>query len=54
MKEYKNTKKYMIKRLDNKSNIKRKYKLIIEETYQYESDSPDDIEKIIESYVNYT
>ena len=44
----------MIKRLDNKSNIKRKYKLIIEETYQYESDSPDDIEKIIERYVNYT
>ena len=44
----------MIKRLDNKSNIKRKYKLIIEEVYQYESDSPDDIEKIIESYVNYT
>ncbi len=54
MKEYKNNKKYMIKRLDNKSNIKRKYKLIIEEVYQYESDSPDDIEKIIESYVNYT
>ena len=44
----------MIKRLDNKSNIKRKYKLIIEETYQYESDSPDDVEKIINSYVNYT
>lgn len=54
MKEYKNNKKYMVKRLDNKCNIKRKYKLIIEETYQYESDSPDDIEKIIESYVNYT
>ena len=54
MKEYKNNKKYMVKRLDNKSNIKRKYQLIIEETYQYESNSPDDIEKIIESYVNYT
>lgn len=54
MKEYKNNKKYMVKRLDNKSKLKRKYKLIIEETYQYESDSPDDIEKIIENYVNYT
>lgn len=54
MKEYKNNKKYMVKKLDNKTNIKRKYKLIIEETYQYESDSPDDIENIIESYVNYT
>ena len=50
MKEYKNNKKYMVKRLDNKSNIKRKYQLIIEETYQYESDSPDDIEKILNGY----
>lgn len=54
MKDYKNNEKYVVKRIDSKSNIKRKYKLIIEEEYIYESDSPDDIEKIINSYVNYT
>ena len=58
MEQYNNNKrksnKYITKRLDSKSDIKRKYKLIIEEEYIYESDSPDDIEKIIESYVNYT
>ena len=46
--------KYITKRLDSKSDIKRKYKLIIEEEYMCESDSPEDIEKIIENYVNYT
>ena len=40
--------KYITKRLDSKSDIKRKYKLIIEEEYIY------DIERIINSYVNYT
>ena len=54
MKDYKNNKKYVFKRLDSKSDIKRKYKLIIEEVYKYESDSPEDIERIINSYVNYT
>ena len=49
-----NKKKYVLKRLDDKIDIKRKYKLIIEEVYQYESDSPEDIERIINSYVNYT
>lgn len=46
--------KYISKRLDSKSDIKRKYKLIIEEEYICESDSPEDIERIINSYVNYT
>ena len=46
--------KYITKRLDSKSDIKRKYKLIIEEEYIYESDSPEDIDRIIDSYVNYT
>ena len=32
--------------MDSKSDIKRKYKLIIEEEYISESDSPHDIEKI--------
>ncbi len=58
MKQYNNNKgknnKYITKRLDSKSDIKRKYKLIIEEEYICESDSPDDIERIINSYVNYT
>ena len=49
-----NKKKYVLKRLDDKSDIKRKYKLIMKEVYQYESDSPEDIERIINSYVNYT
>lgn len=43
----------MVKRLDSKSDIKRKYKLIIEEVYLCESDSPEYIEKIIKNYVNY-
>lgn len=58
MKQYNNNKgknnKYITKRLDSKSDIKRKYKLIIEEEYICESDSPHDIEKIINSYCNYT
>lgn len=58
MKQYKknNSKnnKCRTKRLDHKSDIKRKYKLIIEEEYICESDSPHDIEKIISGYVNYT
>lgn len=58
MKQYNNNKrknnKYMSKRLDSKSDIKRKYKLIIDEEYICESDSPEDIERIINSYVNYT
>lgn len=40
--------------IDQKSDLKRKYKLIIEEEYICESDSPHDIEKIINSYCNYT
>ena len=58
MKQYNNNKgknnKYITKRLDSKSDINRKYKLIIEEEYICESDSPHDIERIINSYVNYT
>lgn len=56
MKQYydKNNDKWTVKRLDSKSNIKRKYKLIIEEEYQYTTDMPDDIARIINSYVNYT
>lgn len=58
MKQYNNNKgknnKYITKRLDIKSDIKRKYKLIIEEEYICESDSPHYIERIINSYVNYT
>lgn len=49
-----NNNKHIVKRLDHKSDIKRKYKLIIEEEYICESDSPHDIEKIINSYCNYT
>ena len=58
MKQYNNNKgknnKYITKRLDSKSDIKRKYKLIIEEEYICESDSPHDIERIINSYCEYT
>ena len=56
MKQYydKNNDKWTVKRFDSKSDIKRKYKLIIEEEYIYESDSPEDIDRIIDSYVNYT
>lgn len=58
MEQYNNNKgrnnKYITKRLDSKSDIKRKYKLIIEEEYIYESDSPHDIEKIINSYCECT
>lgn len=46
--------KWTVKRLESKSDIKRKYKLIIEEEYICESDSPEDIDRIIDSYVNYT
>ena len=54
MKQYydKNNDKWTVKRLDSKSDIKRKYKLIIEEEYISESDSPHDIEKIINAIVN--
>ena len=58
MKQYNNNKrknnKYISKRLDSKSSINRKYKLIIEEEYQYTTDAPDDIARLIDSYVNYT
>ena len=56
MKQYydKNNDKWTVKRIDSKSDIKRKYKLIIEEEYITESDSPFDIEKIINSYCEYT
>lgn len=56
MKQYydKDNDKWTVKRLDSKSDIKRKYKLIIEEEYICESDSQYDIEKIINSYCNYT
>ena len=58
MEQYNNNKeknnKYITKRLDNKCDIKRKYKLIIEEEYQYTTDTPDDIARIINSYVKYT
>lgn len=58
MKPYKNNEeddiKYEIRRLDSKTTLKRKYKLIIEELCQYESDLPKEIQKIINSYVNYT
>ena len=48
MKQYydKNNDKWTVKRIDSKSDIKRKY--------ISESDSPHDIEKIINSYCNYT
>ena len=49
-----NNEKWTVKRLDDKSDIKRKYKLIIEEEYITESDSLFDIEKIINSYCDYT
>ena len=58
MEQYSNNKrknnKYITKRLDSESDIKRKYKLIIEEEYICASNSPEKIEKIINSYVNYT
>ena len=56
MKQYydKNNDKLTVKRIDSKSDIKRKYKLIIEEEYISESDSRHDIKKIINSYCNYT
>lgn len=56
MRQYndKNNDKHIVKRLDSKSDIKRKFKLIIEEEYITESDSPFDIEKIINSYCDYT
>ena len=54
MERNKNDEKCFIKRIDNKSSIKRKYKLIIEEEYQYTTYTPDDIARIINSYVNYT
>ena len=45
---------YITKIIDQKSDLKRKFKLIIEEEYISESDSPYDIDKIINSYCNYT
>ena len=44
----------IVQRFDSKSDIKRKYKLIIEEVYKYETDSPFDIARVIDGYVNYT
>lgn len=53
--KYKNEKNGQhIQRLDGNSDIKRKYKLIIEEVYKYETDSPFDIARVIDGYVNYT
>ena len=53
--KYKNENKgHYIQRLDSESDIKRKYKLIIEEVYKYETDSPFDIARVIDGYVNYT
>lgn len=54
MEKNKNNEKGWIQRIDNKSSIKRKYKLIIKEEYHYTTDTPDDIARIINSYVNYT
>lgn len=54
MERNKDNEKCYIKRIDNKSSIKRMYKLIIEEEYQYTTDTPDDIARIIDRYVNYT
>ena len=45
---------YITKIIDQKSDLKRKYKLIIEEEYQYTTYTPDDIARIIDRYVNYT
>ena len=45
---------HYIQRLDGNSDIKRKYKLVIEEVYKYETDSPFDIARVIDEYVNYT
>lgn len=45
--------KYEIRRLDGHTNLKRKYKLIIEEVYTYETDSPQDIANVIDGYVKY-
>lgn len=45
---------HYIQRLDSNSDIKRKYKLIIEEVYKYETDSQFDIARVIDGYVNYT
>ena len=48
MRQYNNKNKgYITKIIDQKSDLKRKFKLIIEEEYITESDSPFDIEKII-------
>ena len=53
--KYKNEKNgQYIQRLYGNSDIKRKYKLIIEEVYKYETDSPFDIARVIDGYVNYT
>ena len=41
-------------RLDYKSDVKRKYKLLIEQNYVYETDSLQDIARVIDGYVNYT
>ena len=56
MKQYydKNNDKWTVKRLDSKSNIKRKYKLIIEEEYICESDSTNRILKEDESLYDMT
>lgn len=58
MEQYKhnkrNNEKGIVMRLDNKSDVKRKYKLLIESNYIYETDSPQDIARVIDGYVNYT
>ena len=58
MEQYKHNKrnngKSIVMRLDHKSDVKRKYKLLIESNYVYETDSPQDIARVIDGYVNYT
>lgn len=58
MEQYKhnkrNNEKGIVMRLDHKSDVKRKYKLLIESNYIYETDSPSDIARVIDGYVNYT
>ena len=58
MEQYKHNKKTnekgIVMKLDHKSDVKRKYKLLIESNYIYETDSPSDIAIVIDGYVNYT
>ena len=40
-------------RLDHKNDVKRKYKLLIESNYIYETNLPHDIANVIDGYVKY-